>query len=329
LLNCAILDDYENCALGLADWTSLGGVKVKVFTEYIPTADALAEQLANFEIIVAMRERTSFDVKLLNRLTRLKLLVTTGMSNAAIDITAATQRGITVCGTKGLASPPLELTWGLLLALARDIPAQTASVRAGEWQTKVGVGLEGKILGIVGLGKIGSGMARIATAFGMSVIAWQPRNPEKACKAAAVECAASLNDLLQRADIVTIHMVLADSTRGMIGAQELARMKPTAMLVNTARGPLVDEEALVRALKENRIAGAALDVYGAEPLPDNHPFRTLSNVVATPHLGYVTRENYQVFYGGAVEDIQGWLNGAPVRALPEMHQPFHAAVAKL
>ena len=329
LLNCAILDDYENCALGFADWTSLADVKVKAFTEYIPTADALAVQLADFEIIVAMRERTSFGAKLLNRLTRLKLLVTTGMRNAAIDITAATESGITVCGTKGLASPPLELAWGLLLGLARDIPTQAASVRAGAWQTKVGVGLEGMILGIVGLGKIGSGMARIAQAFGMSVIAWQPRNPEKACQAAGVECAASLNDLLQRADIVTIHMVLAESTQGMIGAQELAKMKPTAMLVNTARGPLVDEEALIRALKENRIAGAALDVYGTEPLPANHPFRTLSNVVATPHLGYVTRENYQLFYGEAVEDIQGWLNGAPVRTLPEMPRPSRVAVGKL
>ena len=329
LLSCAILDDYENCALSFADWTSLPGVKVKAFTEYIPTADALADQLADFEIVVAMRERTSFDGKLLNRLTRLKLLVTTGMKNAAIDITAATERGITVCGTEGLASPPLELTWGLLLGLARDIPAQTVSVRAGEWQTKVGVGLEGKILGIVGLGKIGSGIARIAQVFGMSVIAWQPRNPKVACEAAGVECAASLNDLLQRADFVTIHMVLAESTRGMIGAQELARMKPTAMLLNTARGPLVDEEALVRALKENRIAGAALDVYDTEPLPNNHPFRTLPNVVATPHLGYVTRENYQVFYSGAVEDIQGWLNGVPVRTLPEILQPSRAAAGKL
>lgn len=193
MLNCAILDDYENCALGFAEWHSLDGVKVKVFTQ--PIANALAEQLAGFEIIVAMRERTPFDAKVFRSLPRLKLLVTTGMRNDAIDIAAAIEQGITVCGTRGLASPPLELTWGLLLGLARNIPTQAASVRAGQWQTQVGAGLEGKILGIVGLGKIGARMARVAQAFEMSVIAWQPREPQRACQAAGVDCARDLDDL--------------------------------------------------------------------------------------------------------------------------------------
>jgi phosphoglycerate dehydrogenase-like enzyme len=292
-------------------------VQVKNFTDAITTPDALVEQLAGFEIMVAMRERTRFDAALLARLPRLKLLITTGMRNNAIDVAAAAARGIMVCGTQILPYPAPELAWGLLLALARNIPDQVASVRAGGWQTQIGVGLEGKTLGIVGLGKIGTRMARVAQAFNMSVLAWQPTITEERCKAAGVECASSLDDLMERSDIVTVHMVLADSTRGMIGSHELARMKPTAMLVNTARGPLVNEEALVQALKEKRIAGAALDVFDTEPLPATHPFRTLPNVIATPHLGYVTRENYQIFFADAVEDIQNWLQGTPVRVLPQ------------
>jgi phosphoglycerate dehydrogenase-like enzyme len=316
MLNCAILDDYQNCALNFADWDSLPDVKVKNFTQYIPTPDALAEELAAFEIIVAMRERTLFDPALLDRLPRLKLLVTTGMKNVAIDIEAAMDRGITVCGTKGLPGPTPEFAWGLLLALARNIPTEVESVRAGGWQTRVGVGLGGKTLGIIGLGTIGTRMARFAHAFEMSVLAWSPRITDEACKAAGVQRASSLDDLMERSDFVTLHMVLADSTRGLIGAHELSKMKPSAMLVNTSRGPLINEDALVQALKENRIAGAALDVYDTEPLPSTHPFRTLPNVICTPHLGYVTTENYRLFYGEAVEDIQAWLGGSPVRVLP-------------
>ncbi len=321
MLNCAILDDYQNCAFGFADWGSLDGVQVKNFTDTLTTADTLAERLAGFEIIVAMRERTRFDAALLAYLPRLKLLVTTGMRNHAIDLAAADAHGITVCGTQGLPGPTPELVWGLLLALARNIPAEVASVRAGGWQTQVGVGLEGKTLGIVGLGKIGTRVARVAQAFHMAVLAWQPTITEERCKAAGVECAAGLDDLMERSDIVTVHMVLADSTRGMIGARELARMKPTAMLVNTARGPIVEEEALVQALKEKRIAGAALDVCDVEPLPESHPFRTLPNVITTPHIGYVTRENYRIFYGEAVEDIRNWLRGTPVRVLSQPRWP--------
>ncbi len=316
MLNCAILDDYQNCSLGFADWASLNDITVKNFTTFIAT-NQLAKELADFEIIVAMRERTVFDAKLLAALPKLKLLVTTGMKNSAIDMDAAKQHGITVCGTKSLPYPAPELTWGLLLALARHIPVEVASLRSGGWQTRLGVGLNGKMLGIVGLGKIGKRIAKIAQAFEMSVIAWQPTIKEEDYKAAGVECASSLDDLMQRSDAVTIHMVLAESTTGMIGAHELSLMKPTALLVNAARGPLVDESALVQILKEKRIGGAALDVFDTEPLPEDHPFRTLPNVLATPHLGYVTRENYRLFYSEAVEDIQAWQNGEPVRALPE------------
>jgi phosphoglycerate dehydrogenase-like enzyme len=317
VLRCAVLDDYQDCALGFADWSALEGVHVTNLTEVITTSDALAEQLAEYEIIVAMRERTRFDATLLASLPRLKLLVTTGMRNSAIDMTAAHALGITICGTRILPYPAPELTWGLLLALARHIPAEVASLRAGEkWQTRIGVGLSGKTLGIVGLGKIGSQIARFARAFEMRVLAWSPNITDERCKSAGAERAPSLDTLLQRSDIVTLHIVLADSTRGMIGARELALLKPTALLVNTSRGPLIDEKALVQTLTENGIAGAALDVYDTEPLPATHPLRTLPNVVVTPHIGYVTRENYQIFYNDAIDDIQAWLKGSPIRTLP-------------
>jgi phosphoglycerate dehydrogenase-like enzyme len=316
LLNCAVLDDYQNCALGFADWASLDGVSVKNFTGHISTPDELVEKLSGCEIIVAMRERTRFEAALLARLPRLKLLITTGMRNNAIDVGAASAQGITICGTRSLSSPTPELTWGLLLALTRHIPADVASVRAGDkWQTQIGTGLSGKTLGIIGLGKIGTQVARYAHAFDMPVLAWSPHLTKEICHTAGVELATGLDELLQRADIVTLHMVLADSTRGMIGARELALLKPMALLLNTSRGPLIDEKALVQSLTENRIAGAALDVYDIEPLPPAHPLRTLPNVVATPHVGYVTRENYRIFYSDAVEDIQAWLKGQPIRTL--------------
>ncbi len=319
MFRCAILDDYQDCALTFADWTSLDGVEAKNFTDPAINPDELAQQLAGFEIIVAMRERTRFDAALLARLPRLKLLVTTGMRNAAIDMVAAAACGIAVCGTRSLPYPTPELTWGLLLALARHIPADVASVRAGEkWQTRIGVGLSGKTLGIIGLGKIGSHVARYAKAFDMPVLSWGRKLTDEQCKSAGVERALSLDDLLQRADIVTLHVVLADSTRGMIGARQLGLLKPTALLVNTSRGPLIDEAALVEALANKRIAGAALDVYDTEPLPLSHPFRTLPNVVTTPHVGYVCRENYEIFYRDAVEDIRAWLKGSPLRTLPDL-----------
>lgn len=308
---CAILDDYQDCALGFADWASLVGVEVKNFTHAITTTDELAE----FEIIVAMRERTRFEAARFARLPRLKLLITTGMRNAAIVLTAAAARGIAVCGTRSLSYPAPELTWGLLLALARQIPAEVAGVREGSWQAQMGVGLSGKTLGIIGLGKIGSQIARYAQAFDMRVLAWSRNLTDEHCQSVGVERAPSLDALLQRADVVTLHLVLSDSTRGIIGARELSLMKPTALLVNTSRGPLIDEAALLQTLTQNRIAGAALDVFDTEPLPAAHPLRALPNVVATPHIGYVCRENYELFYGDAVEDIQAWLKGSPVRTL--------------
>jgi phosphoglycerate dehydrogenase-like enzyme len=307
---CAILDDYQDCALRFADWASLDGVGVKNFTHAITT-----EQLGEFEIIVAMRERTRFDAALFAGLPRLQLLITTGMRNASIDLTAAAARGVVVCGTRALAYPAPELTWGLLLALAKQIPAEVASVREGNWQTQMGLGLSGKTLGIVGLGKIGSRIARYAQAFDMPVLAWSPNLTDERCEPVGVERARSLDELLQRADVVTLHLVLSDSTRGIIGARELGLMKPAALLVNTSRGPLIDEASLLQTLTEKRIAGAALDVFDTEPLPAVHPLRTLPNVVATPHIGYVCRENYELFYGDAVEDIQAWLKGSPIRTV--------------
>ncbi len=314
-LRCAILDDYQDCALGFAHWASLDGVEVNNFTHATRTTDELAERLAAFEIIVAMRERTRFDGALFARLPRLKLLVTTAMRNAAIDLAAAKVRGVTVCGTRSLSSPAPELTWGLLLALARQIPTEVAAVREGNWQTQIGLGLSGKTLGIVGLGKIGGQIARYAHAFDMRVLAWSRNLTDEQCLSAGVERAPNLDALLQHADVVTLHLVLSDSTRGIIGARELGLLKPTALLLNTSRGPLIDEASLLHTLTQNRIAGAALDVFDTEPLPASHPLRSLPNVVVTPHIGYVCRENYELFYGDAVEDIQSWLKGSPVRTL--------------
>jgi phosphoglycerate dehydrogenase-like enzyme len=316
MLRCAILDDYQSCALGFADWGSLHGVTVDSIPDAITTVESLVERLAGYQILVAMRERTRFDAALFERLPHLRLLITTGMWNTAIDLQTAAARGVTVCGTRGVPYPAPELAWALLLSLARHISAEVASLRAGHrWQTQIGVGLCGKTIGIVGLGRIGSRIARYAQAFEMPVIAWSPHLSDERCKSVGVKRASSLDDLLQRADVVTLHMVLAQSTWGMIGARELALLKPSALLVNTSRGPLIDETALIQTLSENRIGGAALDVYDTEPLPLEHPFRRLSNVVATPHIGYVTRENYPIFYTDAVEDIQAWLKSSPVRVL--------------
>ena len=316
MLHCAIIDDYQNCALRLADWSSLPDVAAKSFNDHISGHAALIERLDPFDIIVAMRERTPFDAALLNALPRLKLLVTSGMRNAAIDVAAAKERGIVVSGTGGLPNVAPELSWGLLMALARHIAAEAASLRrGGPWQTTRGIGLAGKTLGVIGLGNIGTRMACYAQAFDMKVLAWSANLTDERCITAGVERAANLDSLLQRADIVTIHMVLSDRSRGMLGARELALMKPSALLVNTSRGPLIDEFALIEALTEQRIAGAALDVFDTEPLPLGHPFRTLANVLATPHLGYVTQESYTGYFEGAVEDIAAWLRGAPIRTL--------------
>ena len=310
----AILDDYQNVARRMADWASLPGTDVVVFADHLKDAGAVVARLADFDAVVAMRERTAFPRALLERLPKLKLLVTTGMRNASIDVAAATERGIVVCGTAGLPYPTAELTWGLILALMRRIPIEDRATREGQWQVSCGLGLNGKTLGVIGLGGLGSRVAKVGRAFEMDVIAWSQNLTE----ARAAEVGAKLvskDELLSRADVASIHLVLSDRTRGLIGARELSLMKPTAYLVNTSRGPIVDEGALVAAVRGGRIAGAGLDVYDDEPLPLDHPLRNLPNTVITPHLGYVTEEGYRIFYGHALEDVKAWLAGQPVRVI--------------
>jgi len=311
----AILDDYQHVALRMADWKSLSaGTDVVVFADHLSDEVALASRLADFEMVIAMRERTPFPRALLERLPRLRLLVTTGMRNASIDVAAAVERGIVVCGTSGLPYPTAELAWGLILALTRFIPTEDRATREGRWQVSVGWGLNGKTLGVIGLGGLGSRVARIGKAFEMTVLAWsQNLTAERAAEVGAALVAR--DELLSRSDVVSIHLVLSDRTRGLIGARELALMKPSAYLVNTSRGPIVDETAMIEALQKGRLAGAGLDVYDEEPLPERHPLRHLPNTVITPHLGYVTEETYRIFYAHALEDVQAYLRGAPVRVL--------------
>ncbi|HTK91419.1 MAG TPA: D-2-hydroxyacid dehydrogenase family protein [Verrucomicrobiae bacterium] len=311
----AILDDYQDVALGLADWKTLpAGTEVVAFREHLHELDAVAKRLADFDVVVAMRERTAFPRPLLEKLPKLRLLVTTGMRNASIDMQAAADRGVTVCGTSGLPYPTAELTWGLVLALFRRIAVEDRATREGQWQTTLGLGLNGKTLGVIGLGTLGSRVARYGKAFEMEVLAWsQNLTAERAAEAGAT--LVGKEELLRRSDVVSLHLVLSDRTRGLLGARELGLMKRTAYLVNTSRGPIVDEAALVRALQDGAIAGAGLDVFEPEPLPLDHPFRKLPNTVITPHLGYVTEETYRVFFGHALEDVQAFLRGAPVRVL--------------
>jgi phosphoglycerate dehydrogenase-like enzyme len=315
MLRCAVLDDYQGVALKAADWSRLDGrVETIAFSDR-RAPDELAARLADFEIIIAMRERTPFDRALLERLPRLKLLVTTGARNAAIDLAAARDRDVVVCGTRSAQTPTSELTFALLLALARNLIPETRSLRSGGWQTSVGTDLAGARLGVLGLGKIGLQVAAFAKAFEMDVAAWSPNLTQARCDEAGVAFARGLDDLLIAADFLTIHIVLSQATRGLIGRRELALMKPTARLINTSRGPIVEEAALIEALKQRRIAGAALDVFDIEPLPSDHPFRHLDNVLATPHLGYVSERNYAVFYSDAVADIAAWLDGSPIRVI--------------
>jgi phosphoglycerate dehydrogenase-like enzyme len=314
-MRLAILDDYQNAALPAADWGSLApGVAVEAFHDILAGEDAAAERLRDFEIIVAMRERTAFPRSLLERLPRLKLLVTAGMRNAAIDMKAVAERGIVIAGTSMLPYPTAELTWGLILALARHIAREDQGMRDGGWQTTLGVGLRGKLLGVVGLGRLGSQVAAVGKAFQMDVIAWSQNLTAERAGAAGVE-RVEKEELFRRADFVTIHLLLSRRTRGLIGGAELALMKPTAYLINTSRGPIVEERALVAALEGRRIAGAALDVYDQEPLPRDHALRRLDNVVLTPHLGYVTAENYREIYSQAVEDVRAFLAGNPLRVI--------------
>ena len=311
----ALLDDYQGVALRMADWKSLPkDAEVVVFQDHLADEGAVAKRLADFDIVMALRERTPFTRALLERLPKLKLLITAGMRNASIDMKAAAERGVLVCGTAGLPYPTAELAWGLILSLARRIPAEDRATREGRWQTTVGLGLNGKTLGVLGLGTLGSRAARVGRAFEMEVLAWsQNLTAERAAEAGVT--LVPKDDLLARSDFVSVHLVLGERTRGLIGARELGLMKRSAYLVNTSRGPIVDEAALIRALQEGTIAGAGLDVFDEEPLPPDHPLRRLPNTVIAPHLGYVTEETYRIFYGQALDDIQAFLRGEPVRVL--------------
>ena len=315
VVRVAVLDDYQGVALTSADWSVLDGrAEITVFGDHLPAEDALAARLAPFDVLVAMRERTPFPASLLRRLPALRLLVTTGKRNASIDVAAAQAQGVTVCGTRGSAAATPELTWGLLLALTRGIPDEQRSVRTGGWQRGVGPELAGSTLGILGLGNIGGRIAGYARAFEMNVIAWSQHMTD-ADAAAHGARRVQRDELFRAADFVTVHLKLSERTRGLVGAAELDLLGPAGYLINTSRGPIVDEDALVTALRERRIAGAALDVFDTEPLPADHPLRTLPNAVVTPHIGYVTRPTYATFYGEAVEDIDAWLRDAPVRVL--------------
>jgi phosphoglycerate dehydrogenase-like enzyme len=311
----ALLDDYQGVALSMADWKSLpAGTEVAVFKDHLSDESAVAKRLADFDIVMALRERTPFSRTLLERLPKLKLLITAGMRNASIDMKAAAERGVVVCGTAGLPYPTAELAWGLILSLMRRIPAEDRATREGRWQTSLGLGLNGKTLGVLGLGTLGSRAARVGKAFEMEVLAWSQNLTAERAKEVGASLVAK-DELLARSDIVSIHLVLGDRTRGLIGPKELALMKRTAYLINTSRGPIVDETALVRALGDGTIAGAGLDVFDEEPLPLDHPFRRLANIVITPHLGYVTDETYRIFYGQALEDVKAYLDGSPLRVL--------------
>lgn len=313
---CAILDDYQNVALKLADWSKIKEVEVKAFTEHLGhDQDKVIKALQGFSIISMMRERTPFPRKVIEGLPDLKLLITTGARNASIDMAACAERGITVCGTTSYGNPTTGITFGLILELTRRIGWENARLKAGApWQVTLGADIEGQTLGILGLGKLGTRAAGVAKAFGMKVIAWsQNLTPEK-CKEAGVEYV-SKEDLFRNADFVTIHLQLSARTRGLVTAKELGLMKKTAYIINTSRGPIIDEAALMAALKEGRIAGAGLDVFDVEPLPLDHPYRKMENVVITPHLGYVSQQNYAGYFPDIVDDIRGWLDGKPQRVI--------------
>jgi phosphoglycerate dehydrogenase-like enzyme len=316
-IRCAILDDYQQVALSSANWAALADrVDVHVLHERVVDEGELASRIRDCEVVVVMRERTPFTKSLFAGLPKLKLLVTGGMRNAAIDLDAAREHGVTVCGTASRREPPAELTWALILGLARHIAQESAAFRAnGPWQSTIGTDLCGRTLGVVGLGGIGSRVARVGVAFGMHVIAWSQNLTADSAHAAGVELAASKDDLLSQSDIVSIHLVLSARTRGLLAAADLRRMKPTAYLINTSRAPIVDQQALVQALREGWIAGAGLDVFEEEPPAPDDPLRSLPNVLATPHLGYVSQDNYRSYYGEAVEDIAAFLAGTPIRIM--------------
>jgi phosphoglycerate dehydrogenase-like enzyme len=315
-LRCAILDDYMNLTPRMADWSKVSDrVDITVFDQPFASSEAAADALGDFEIVCAMRERTPFPRSLFAALPKLKLLITSGMRNAAIDLEAAKDHQLMVCGTQSGRDPTAALTMGLILELTRNIGRENARMHAGEaLQRFIGIEIEGRTLGVVGLGKLGAKVAGLAQAFGMNVIAWSPNLTRERCKQVGVGYATK-EDLFATADIVTIHMVLSQRSHGLVGLADLARMKPTSYLVNTARGPIVDEAALLETLQQRKIAGAAIDVFSVEPLPVDHPFRQLDNIVLTPHLGYVTEEGFRNHYGQMVEGIDAWFKSEPLRRL--------------
>ncbi len=301
----------------MADWSAVADrVEVNVFHEHFDDEDALVAAIEDCEIVVIMRERTPFRSPLLKRLPNLKLLITTGMRNASVDVAAAAERGVAVCGTGGGGNGTAELTWALILGLARKLVPENEALRTGgKWQSTVGVDLIGKRLGLIGLGNIGSSVARVGQAFGMEVAAWSPNLTAERAAAVGVTLAGSKEELLESSDFVSIHIVLSERTRGLLGAKELGFMRPTSFLINTSRGPIVDRDALLDVLRNGKIAGAGLDVYETEPLPAEDPLRSLPNVLATPHIGYVTEAAYRGFYRDIVRDIEAYLDGAPINLL--------------
>ncbi|MFD8114247.1 D-2-hydroxyacid dehydrogenase family protein [Streptomyces microflavus] len=316
-LRCAVIEDFQSAATTVADWSSVtADVDVVTFAEHLGPAEEVGDALAEFDIVVTLRERVPFPAEVFARLPRLRLLIASGMRNSVIDFAAAERHGVTVCGTASSSTPPVELTWALLLGLARSIVPEANGLRAeGPWQTTVGADLHGRTLGLLGLGKIGSRVAQVGRAFGMEVVAWSQNLTEERTQEVGTALAASKEELMEAGDFVSVHLALSDRTRGLIGAAELARMRPTAYLVNTSRAAIVDQDALLAALHAGTIAGAGLDVFDVEPLPAGHPMRTAPRLLATPHLGYVSRANYATYYGQAVENIRAFLDGEPVRRI--------------
>ena len=304
----AVLDDYQGVALELADWSAVAQrAQVDVFNDHLADADAVVSRLLAYDIVCVMRERTPLTAGIIGRLPNLKLIASTGPRNASIDLQAAAARGIKVAHTGYFGSPTVELTWALILGSARHLTAEAAALRGGGWQHTIGADLSGQTLGILGLGNLGSKVAQVAAAFGMKVIAWSQNLTAEKC-AAAGAALVSKDDLLRQADFVSIHLVLSERTRGLIGARELSLMKPGARLINTSRGPIVVEADLIEALNSGKIAGAAVDVFDTEPLPADHPYRKLANLLATPHIGYVSRKLYERFYRDTVSNILAWLD---------------------
>jgi phosphoglycerate dehydrogenase-like enzyme len=311
----AILDDWQGAALGAADWDSLGqDAEITVFNDYIEGEAAVAGALKGFDVIVGMRERTPFPKSLIDALPDLKLLVTTGMRNLSFDMDAARARGVVVCGTAMLGYPASEHAVALILALFKKISVEDRAMHEGGWQAAVSGGMNGKTMGILGLGKLGAKVARVCLALDMNVVAWSPNLGRERCQEVGVGYV-DKDTLFRDSDAISIHLVLGDRTRGLVGAKEFALMKPTAYLINTSRGPIIDEAALIEALGDGTIAGAGIDVYDVEPLPRDHPLRSLDNAILTGHTGYVVKELYAVAYGEAVEDIQAWMKGEPIRVL--------------